>query len=189
MRVDNAKLKANVEQTARLLADDPTTGHVRPLVTTTLVRNVHARSDFVQYDKEFSFECDESEGRAGQSMAPSPLRYFLSSIAFCQQVWFAKGAALNDVDLEDLQIDVHTYMDMRGEHKVGSFSPSPQWIVIEAAVTSPSSVEAVLRMVDEANDRCPVTNLVSKAVPVYEQIRHNTVLIRDTVPDDLAGRN
>lgn len=154
---------------------------------TRLVENVHARSDFVQYDKNFSFECDESDGRAGASQAPSPLRYLLSSIAFCLQVWYAKGAALADVEIEDLEIDVHTYMDMRGEHKVGDVPPNPQWMIVEASVVSPSSAAAVLRMADEANARCPVTNLVSKAVPIYERIRLNSTVIRDSVPADLVG--
>ena len=187
MRVDIEKLRTNVEETAALLADDATAGHVRPLVKTTLVEDVHARSDFVQYDKEFSFECDESDGRAGNGEAPSPLRYFLSSIAFCQQVWFAKGASLAGVELSGLNIDVHTYMDMRGEHKVGDAPPHPQWVMIESHVESPSSSEAVLEMVAEANDRCPVTTLVRKAVPIYEQVHHNGMLIRDTVPVDLPG--
>jgi uncharacterized OsmC-like protein len=178
-----------VADTARLLEDDPTAGHVRPLVKTTLVHNVHARSDFIQYGKEFSFECDESDGRAGTSQAPSPLRYFLSSIAFCQQVWFAKGAALAGVVIEELEIDVHTYMDMRGEHKVGEVPPNPQWIIIEANVTSPSATAAVLAMADEAKARCPVTNLIAKAVPVYEQIRLKGAVIRDTVPARLGEQS
>lgn len=187
IRVDNAKLRANVEKTTALLIADPNAGHVRPLVKTTLVKNVHARSDFVQYDKSFSFECDESDGRAGASQAPSPLRYLLSSIAFCLQVWFAKGAALVDVEIDDLEIDVRTYMDMRGEHKVGDVSPNPQWIAVEASVVSRSSVQSVLSMADEANARCPVTNLVAKAIPVYERIRLNGTVIRDTVPAGLEA--
>lgn len=173
---------------ATLLATDASVGHVRPFVKTTLVHNVHARSEFVQYDKHFTFECDESDGRAGEGQAPSPLRYFLSSIAFCLQVWFAKGAALADVEVEDLEIDVQTYMDMRGEHRVGDAPPHPQWIMVQARVSSPSSTEAVLRMAEEANARCPVTTLVARAVPIYEQISLNGELIRDTVPEPLLGR-
>lgn len=187
IRVDNDKLKANVEEAAALLKADPTARHVRPLVQTTLVKNVHARSDFVQYDKNFSFECDESDGRAGTSQAPSPLRYLLSSIAFCLQVWFAKGAALAGVEIDDLEVDVHTYMDMRGEHKVGDIPPNPQWIITEANVASPSSAESVLLMANEANARCPVTNLIAVAVPIYERIRLNGMVIRDNVPTDLVG--
>lgn len=182
MRVNLEKLRDNVESTAGLLAADPTVGHVRPRVVTRLIEDVHARSDFVQYDKEFSFECDESEGRAGGGEAPSPLRYFLSGLAFCQQVWYAKGAAMAGCEITDLVIEVSTYMDMRGEHLIDGVPPNPQWIVIDADVDSPSTPDRVLGMVDEANARCPVYNLVVRAVPIYERIRHRGVLLRDTVP-------
>ncbi len=185
MRVDLGKLRANVESTTELLQADETAGHVRPRVVTRLVSNVNARSEFVQYDKEFAFECDESEGRAGGGAAPSPLRYFLSGLAFCQQVWYAKGAALVGCEIEELRIDVLTYMDMRGEHLIDGIPPNPQWIVIDADVTTPGTDEQVLAMVDEANARCPVYSLVVKAIPVFERISRNGRLLRDTVPDGL----
>ncbi len=185
MKTDAELLRDNVETLARRLADDPDAGHVRPVVVTRLVHNVRARSDFTQYGRDFTFECDESEGRAGSASAPSPLRYFLSGIAFCLQVWYAKGAALVDCPLEDLRIEVRTYMDMRGEHHVGSAPPHPQWIVVEADVGSPADPATVLAMVDEANARCPVSTLVAKAVPIYERIRHGGIVIRDTIPDGL----
>ena len=185
MRVDAQRLRDNVEQTTALLKRDGTAGHVRPRVSTTLIENVHARSDFVQYDKAFSFECDESSGRAGADAAPSPLRYFLSGLAFCMQVWYAKGAALSGCQIDDLEIDVLTYMDMRGEHLIDGVPPHPQWIVIEARVDSPSDPAAVVSMADEANARCPVYSLVSRAVPIYERLHHRDRLLRDTVPEDL----
>ncbi|MDH3249189.1 MAG: OsmC family protein [Acidimicrobiia bacterium] len=185
MRVDLEKLRTNVESTAELLRSDPSAGHVRPRVSTRLVENVNARSEFIQYDKEFAFECDESEGRAGSGSAPSPLRYFLSGLAFCQQVWYAKGAALVGCEIEDLEIDVVTYMDMRGEHLIDGIAPHPQWIVITADVATPGTAEQVLALVDEANSRCPVYNLVARAVPIYERISRNGVVVRNTVPEGL----
>lgn len=185
MRVDLQRLKENVESTAELLVSDPSTGHVRPRVVTTLIENVHARSDFVQYDKQFSFECDESDGRAGTGSAPSPLRYFLSGLAFCQQVWYAKGAALVGCEIEELSLDVKTYMDMRGEHLIDGIEPNPQWIVIEADIATPGTASQVLALVDEANARCPVYSLVAKAIPIYERISRNGSLVRDTVPEGL----
>ncbi len=182
MRVDTVKLRENVEATAARLRDDNSAGHVRPRVTTQLIEDVHARSDFVQYDRPFSFECDESTGRAGRGQHPSPLRYFLSGLAFCQQVWYAKSAALVGCGLDDLVIDVITYMDMRGEHHVGDVPAHPQWIIIEAEIASPADAATALAMVDEANSRCPVYALVARAIPIYERIRLNGDVIRDTVP-------
>ena len=186
-RIDIDKLAANVTETTALLRSDPTAGHVRPNVKTRLIADVQAQSDFVQYGREFSFRCDESDDRAGRGEAPSPLRYFLSGLAFCQQVWYAKGAALVGIEIEELELDVRTYMDMRGEHLIDGIPPNPQWIVIEARVSSPGSGDDVLAMVDEANARCPVYSLVSKAIPIHERIVHNGSVLRDTIPEGLES--
>lgn len=178
-------LARNVHDMASALADDPAAGHVRPRVATRSLGGTRARSDFTQYDREFSFECDESVERGGLGSAPSPLRYFLSGIAFCQQVWYSKGASLVGCELEDLVIEVGTYMDMRGEHRFEGIPPNPQWIVIEATIESPSPADVVLAMVDEANARCPLYSLVVRAIPVYERIRQGGHLIRDTVPEGI----
>ncbi len=186
MRVNRDRLLASIHATESALRDDPTTGHVRPRVQSQLVADVHAASDFDQYGKHFSFACDESLDRGGTAAAPSPLRYFLSSIAFCLQVWYSKGAALTGCQIEEQEIVVRTYLDMRGEHLIDDRVPHPQWIVVESAIISPSPSARILAMVDEANRRCPVTTLVERAVPIYERITHNGEVIRDSMPPDLG---
>lgn len=178
-------LADNVRDTVDLLMSDPSAGHVRPRVVTRAIEGTRARSDFVQYDQPFSFECDEAVERGGLGSAPSPLRYFLSGLAFCQQVWYAKAAALVECVVDDVVIEVGTYMDMRGEHRFEGIPPHPQWVVIEARVESPSATEIVLDMVDEANARCPLYSLVARAVPIYERIHHGGDVVRDTVPEGI----
>lgn len=185
--IDAVKLRANLEETVARLAADQEAGMVRPRVSTKLISNVSAESRFVQYDKDFEFRCDEAIERAGEGSAPSPLRYFLSGLAFCQQVWYAKASALTGVELVDLRIDVSTFMDMRGEHRMGDVPAHPQWIVIDADIDSTAEPSRVLVMVDEANSRCPVYSLVARAVPVYERIRLRGELLRDTVPEGMEA--
>lgn len=183
--VDTAKLRDNLEYLAGRLESEPDFGKVWPSVETTLVSDVLSRSEFVQYEKHFKFRSDEAAVRGGGGEAPSPLRYLLSSLAFCQQGFYAKASSITDVVLEGADVRVLTYMDMRGEHRVGDVPPHPQWMVIEARFTTDSGTENVLAMVDEANARCPVGSLIRRAVPIYEQIYRNDELIRDTVPDEV----
>jgi uncharacterized OsmC-like protein len=150
------------------------------------VKDVTVESTFVQYDRPFSFFSDEAAHRGGHEQGPSPMRYFLSGIAFCQQGWYAKGSAIVGCDLESLELDVRTLMDMRGEHGFDEVPPYPQWLILEARVDSPSSREAVLAMIDWGDARCPLGCLVRRAVPVYGRIVHNGVVIRDTVPAEVA---
>lgn len=180
--VDRQKLRDNLEYLTRRLEREPDFGKVWPRVETSLVSNVLSRSEFIQYDEHFEFRSDEAAARGGGGSAPSPLRYLLSSLAFCQQGFYAKASAIVDVVIDESDVRVLTYMDMRGEHRVGNVPANPQWMVIEARFSTKSMPENVLAMVDDANARCPVGNLIRKAVPIYEQIYRNGLLIRDTVP-------
>jgi len=181
--MDPAAMRKSLEAMTEELRRNPDAGHVRPRVVTSLIDGVHSRSDFVQYGTQFSFESDESVDRAGEGSAPSPLRYFLSGIAFCLQVWHVKGAAVAGCDVDDLEIEVSTYMDMRGEHRIDDIPPHPQWVAVETRVASPSPSDRVLAMSDEAFARCPVSALVARAVPLHRRLVHNGIVISDTVPE------
>ena len=184
-RINSHLLRDNVEQTAERLRRDPADGRVRPWVSTRLEQDVRAVARFLQYDQPHEMRCDESEGRAGLGSAPSPMRYLLGSIAFCLQVWCAKVAALRGVAVEDLQIDVRTLLDVRGEHLVDDVPAHPQWFVLDVRITSESAEQQVVEVVAEAARRCPVTSLAAQAVPVHTLITHNGTTTYDGRPDDL----
>jgi uncharacterized OsmC-like protein len=183
--IDRPVLRESYEELADRLRGDATGSIVRPYVNTRLVRDVTVESSFVQYDRPFTFTADEAHHRGGHEDGPSPMRYFLSGIAFCQQGWYAKGAALVGVELGSLELDVRTYMDMRGEHGFEGVPPNPQWLLFEIRATSDAPAEDVLAMIDWGDARCPLGVLARKAVPVYERVTLNGETIRDTTPDDL----
>lgn len=183
--VDIELLRSNVLDTAKRLAQEPGFGIVRPAVSSVLVHNVQAVSAFPQYDKSFELRCDESVGRGGRGEAPSPMRFLLSSIAFCTQVWCAKTASLLGVGLRSLQVDVRTQLDMRGEHLVGSGPAHPPWFVVDVTISSSGRDDAEVALVLDALRRCPVTSLVGCAVPVYVVVRTAGVVRYDSRPTEL----
>lgn len=184
--VDRAVLKANHELVADRLRADPGFGLMRPYVSATLVRDVSVQSDFVQYDRPFTFLCDEAADRGGHETGPSPMRYLLSGVAFCLLGWVAKASSLLDVELTACSATLRTFLDMRGEHGVEGAETNPQWLVIEATVESAASPEDVLRVIDHGRAHCPLTVLVGKAIPVWERVVLNGRVIRDTVPPEAA---
>ncbi len=180
--VDGRKLRTNYEGLVERLATDPSAGIVRPYVSTRLVRDVTIECSFEQYGRSFSFTADEAVSRGGQELGPSPMRYFLSGIAFCMQGWWAKGSAMVGCELESLELDVHTYMDMRGEHGLQDVPAHPQWLLFNVHVHSSNPTERVLEMIDWGNARCPLGSFGREAVPIYERITHNGRVVRDNVP-------
>jgi len=183
--IDRPVLRESYEELADRLRGDASGSIVRPYVRTRLVRDVTVESTFEQYDRPFTFVADEAQHRGGHEEGPSPMRYFLSGIAFCQQGWYAKGAALVGVELESLELDIRTYMDMRGEHGFEGVPPNPQWLLFDVRATTDGAPDQVLEMLDWGDTRCPLGVLVRKAVPVYERVTHNGTIIRDTRPPDL----
>lgn len=183
LRTDGKLLARAVNQMADRVQADPSSAGRIAAVTATLEENLRSQARFNQHGKDFAFQSDELTVLGGEATAPSPMRYFLSGIAFCELVWCAKTAGLAGCDLESLQVDVQAYLDVRGEHKVGDgVPPYPQWFVIRVTAASPCAPEAVLRMVDDAEERCPIVTLLKRAAPIYGRVVHNGAVIRDSVP-------
>lgn len=180
--IDRDALRANHEHVVARLAADPTFGLMRPMVHARLVRDVSVETVFVQYGRTFTFNGDEAVDRAGHESGPSPMRYFLSGIAFCLAGWYAKGSAVLDVAIDGLELDLRTFLDMRGEHGFPEYAPNPQYLVIEASVTSADPAARVLEVIDWGGARCPLSALVRAAIPVYERVLVGSEVIRDTVP-------
>lgn len=175
-----ARLADTVNELHGRLVDDPTAGIVRPQVHTELVEDVIATSSFTQYGHDFEFRCDESEARGGTGSAPSPLRYLLSSIAFCLQVWTAKAASLRGVAVGSCDVDVETFMDMRGEHLIDDVPPLPQFFVVDVVLTGELDGATATAIVLDAMNRCPVSSLIRQAVPVGIRVHLGQELVHDT---------
>ena len=180
--IDRDALRANHERMVARLAADPTFGLMRPAVHARLVRDVSVESTFVQYDRTFTFNGDEARDRAGHETGPSPMRYFLSGVAFCLAGWYAKGSAVLDVPIDGLELDLRTLLDMRGEHGFDAHPAGPQQLVVELTVTGRADAARVLEVIDWGGARCPLSALVRAAIPVYERVTLNGSLIRDSLP-------
>ena len=185
--IDSERLGTNYQGLAEQLRDDPEGGFRRVGVDARILKDVTVDVTFEQYDREWSLVGDEAVSRGGHEKGPSPLRYFMSSIAICELGWWAKGSAAIGCDVEALEVGVRTFLDMRGEHSVGAGAhpTHPQWLALHIRVSSPSPSDAVLRMIDWGDERCPLSVLVRLAIPIYERVDHNGSIIRDTIPENL----
>lgn len=184
--IDRPKLRANHEQVVERLAADPTFGLMRPTVSARLVRDVSVESSFVQYDRPFTFLGDEAADRAGHETGPSPMRYFLSGVAFCMLGWWAKGSAMLEVELGSIEVKLQTLLDMRGEHGFEDVPANPQWLDLEIEVTSDAPAEKVLEVIDWGIARCPLSVLVGRAIPIRDRVVLGGDVIRDRLERDAA---
>jgi uncharacterized OsmC-like protein len=183
--VDLDKVRTDHELEIERLRDDASAHHLRPKVTTRLVRDLTMETSFSQFGATFDLVGVLAAAHGGPPEGPSPLRYFLAGIAFCVTGWWAKGSAVLGHELDSLELDVQSYVDARGEHGFPGIETHPKWIALEARISSDASPSDILALIDWGNDRCPLVGFARLAVPVYERIIHQGTTIRDTVPPGL----
>ncbi len=183
--INNEKLRHNYHKLGERLKSDGSAGLMHPYVSTRLIQDVSVECSFVQYEKNYTFHGDEAVERGGHERGPSPMRYFLSGIAFCMQGWYAKGCAVAGVDVESMRLDVRTFLDMRGEHGDEQSPVYPQWLIFDLRIESHAPKEKILEVVDWGNARCPLGVFAARAVPVYHQVTHNDAVVRDTRPEGI----
>ena len=179
--VDVERLRAGVLQTTGRLEANPDGGLIRPFVEARLIRDVSVELRWEQFGKDFTLRSDEPTGRGGQGTGPTAIRYFLSGIASCLQVWFAKSAALTGCELTRSTLRLEAALDMRVEYGLAP-GGGPEYLLSRAVIESSSSDDLVLAMADEAHRRCPLWNLVTRGMPGYRQVEHDGRLILDTLP-------
>jgi putative redox protein len=116
-------------------------------------------SDLVWYS-------DEPKERGGTGKGPSPLSYFLSSLAFCQMVHYVEHCAVEDLKLDSLDIKVE-----------GNISPQKPVrftdVRYEAQIRSNEDEERVKELARVAAGDCYVTNTLRRSCPVKGIIFHN----------------
>jgi hypothetical protein len=184
--IDREMLREMVLVTTEKLRGNPAGGIIRPYVETRLVRNVSAEANWEQSGRAFSVRSDEAPGRGGEGEHPTAIRYFLSGISFCLAVWYAKAAALADVELDSFGLRLEAALDMRVEYGLEK-APGPEFLLATARISSSASASEVRSVAEEAHRRCPLGVLVSRALPVYIRVFHDDAVVLDTVPPGLLG--
>jgi organic hydroperoxide reductase OsmC/OhrA len=179
--IDRELLRETVVVTTEKLRGNPQGGIIRPYVETRLIHNVSAEASWEQSGREFSVRSDEAPGRGGNGEHPTAIRYFLSGISFCLAVWYAKAAALADVELGSFELRLEAAIDMRVEYGLPP-APGPEFFLATARVSSPASAAEIRSIAEEAHRRCPLANLVARSVPVYVRVIHDGAVVVDTAP-------
>jgi uncharacterized OsmC-like protein len=122
-------------------------------------------SDLVWYS-------DESKDHGGTGKGPSPLSYFMSSMAFCQMVHYVEHCAVQNLKLDSLDIKV--------EGKVSSQKPVRFTdVAYEVQIRSREAEEQIKELARMAAEDCYVTNTLKRSCNVRGIIFHNGKKIDD----------
>ena len=104
----------------------------------------------------------------GGGSAPSPAWLFRAGYASCVATLITLAAAVEGVELTDLQVTVDSESDDRGILGINESVPAgPLSLRVDVRVASASADEARVReIVEWGRSHCPVDDVVQRAVPV-----------------------
>ncbi len=111
----------------------------------------------------FKLVQDEPESVAGTGKGPTPTDYFVQAVAFCENVIFARNAALNDLDIQALETTVTGDWDMRGLFDIGPANPSFRNILVETRVSTTGPAKKAVEVAKMTHRRCPIHATLKKA--------------------------
>jgi len=113
---------------------------------------------------------DEPAVVGGSDKGPSPLDYFMAAIGFCENVTFARYAALNGLDFDSLQTTVRGHWDRRGQADFPEIEPAFEEFVVETRVTSTDSIEKIRKVAATTHKRCPMHATIEKVGRVQNKL-------------------
>ena len=106
---------------------------------------------------------DEPVTAAGTGKGPTPTDYFVASIAFCENVVFARNAALHDLDVQGLETTVTGEWDQRGLFGIGNSDPAFRSVLVETRLASDGPVALAVEVARLTHRRCPIHRTLERA--------------------------
>lgn len=125
----------------------------------TLIRDQNSEAKV----RGFTVVQDEPESVWGTSRGPTPTDYFIASVGFCENVIFARNAALAGLSIDSLETRVAGSWDRRGLFEIDDISPHFKTITVETRVSTKDPVEVVVEVAKQTHRRCPVHATLSRA--------------------------
>lgn len=133
-------------------------GDVFSKVSVTVAKGDNLFSEAKSENQEFSWTSSEK--------GPSPLAYFVSSLAMCQMIHYGEHAASKGLTIDDLHISIE-----------GRFKVSRPRLFTEITyfvdIKSPDGIGEIRELAHSAASDCYITNTLSKACEISGLLKVN----------------
>lgn len=123
----------------------------------------------------FSLVQDEPVSVMGGGTGPTPTDFFISSVALCENVIFARHAALNDLQVDSLETVAEGSWNMKGLYEIEGAEPSFRSIKVETKVRTTGPVSEVVNVARLTHRRCPIYATLRKSLDLAFKLTVNGV--------------
>lgn len=149
---DPKTIKKAFERNKKLLTIKPSKGQY---TTTTKVRLYDGTSCEIEHgDWKFTADIGETEG--GNDAGPGPSVLERAALGSCLAIGYAKYAAIIDVPIDNLEVEVEADVDARGAYGIDDVEPGYKALRYRVIIESPASEEAIREVIETADEYSPV---------------------------------
>ena len=120
--------------------------------------------------RDYTLVCDEPSTLGGSDKGPNPLEFFASAVGFCENVTFARFAALRGLEFDSLETSVRGHWDRRGQGEWEGIDPAFKDFVVETRIVSTAPLDKIRDTVRTTHLRCPMHASISRMAPVVDKL-------------------
>lgn len=146
---------------------DPTTSEPRRITPRVAARLVPGTTTRVSVEAgEHAFTIDEPEGLGGTDAGATPVDHLLAALGACQVITIRAWADKLDLALEDVAVELHGDLDLRGFLGLADVRPGFEGIEVAVRLSGPEGWERYAELIDAVDEHCPVLDNLRSVVPV-----------------------
>ena len=123
----------------------------------------------------FTLVQDEPVSVMGGGKGPTPTGFFISSVALCENVIFARNAALNGLPIDSLETAASGTWNMKGLWEIDGADSSFKSIMVETRLRTSGPVSQAARVAELTHRRCPIYATLRKSVSLSFKLVVNGV--------------
>jgi len=121
----------------------------------------------------FTLVQDEPISVMGGGRGPTPTDFFISSVALCENVIFARNAAINGLPVDSLETVAEGSWDMKGLYEIDGAEPSFRDIKVETRLRTSGPVSEAVRVAKLTHRRCPIYATLRKSLELTFSLNVN----------------
>jgi putative redox protein len=174
--MSQAELKTALTKTIASIESNPAGANLVFKAETRLEEGVRCSANV----RGFSMGVDEPPELGGADTAMNPVELILVALGTCQEIMYGAYAAVMDIELESVEVQVKGYLDVRGLFAMAEVAAGYKNIRFETNIKSPASPEQIRKLVEQVESHCPVMDTITRSIQVSGESYHNGTAVGAT---------
>lgn len=163
---DQKTIKKAYERNRKLLSIKPSKGQYS---TTTKVRLYDGTSCEVEHGP-WKFTADIGKTEGGNDAGPGPSILERAALGSCLAIGYAKYAAVMDVPIDSLEVEVEADVDARGAYGIDDLTPGYKGLRYKVFIQSPASEKIINQVIEKADAHSPVLKNFTRPNEVEREV-------------------